>query len=773
MKQYINYHWSFKDDYKSSYLKNFPSDSVFVNIPHNPVNVPYNYFDDKDYQKTYSYEKVFDIDTDISSKSIILHFSGFMLQADIYLNNKNLGHYISGYNPVDIDVTDCVLQKGNRLVVILDSKEDPNIPPFGYAVDYLTFAGIYREVYLEITTKTYIEDIFVNANALGNIEVSYDTVGDDVISVENIVLDNQGNEVLHLEGNVGFLEDPHLWSIQDPYLYKLKIIIKDGDIKDIKEIPFGFRYIEFKQDGFYLNGEHIKLLGLNRHQLYPYFGGAAPKALQVSDADKLKALGINVVRTSHYPQSQYFLDRCDEIGLLVVNEIPGWQYVSKEPDWREQYYKNVASMVITHRNHPSVIAHGVRIDESKDDHDLYTKGNRIAHELDPSRPTIGVRNIKNSELLEDIYGYNDFSCKDMSHGLDDPKTVTKEKKPVLVTEYMGHVRPDKATSDTEIVKEVALRHARIIDDMYKYDNLTGCIGWCFVDYYTHADFGSGDHICPHGVMDMYRNPKYASYIYQSQQDEVPVLEVLTNMKAGDAIDATYQDIYVATNADKVELYVNDVFVESFTPDRENFKYMKHPPVLIDRLVSKEAITLDMKDKDKETVAKVLSIAGIQGFGNMDKKTLLKVGLLAGKYHLKWDDLVDLWNEHVAAWGGKAKTFTFKAIKDDEVVGTRTLGASTTFSYVYEVSKTTLVNEETYDVSEVHIQFVDEYNNIMRYATNALKLEVSGPIELMGPSLMTTLGGQVTIYIKSKEGTGKAKLTITSERETKVIEFEVK
>ncbi len=773
MKQHLNYQWSFKGDYQHSYLNQFPSDKEIVNIPHNPVNVPYNYFDDKDYQKTFSYEKFFDVDTPIKDKSIILHFSGFMLQADIYLNKEHLGHFVSGYNPIDIDITSYVKQQNNRLVVILDSKEDPLIPPFGYAVDYLTFAGIYREVYLNITTKTYIKDIFVKANALGNIEVSYTQIGDFVINVKHIVLDQEGHEVLELENDKGFLEDNHLWSITDPYLYTLKTIVEDGDVTDIIETRFGFRDIEFKVDGFYLNGEHIKLLGLNRHQLYPNFGGAAPKSLQISDADKLKELGINVVRTSHYPQSQYFLDRCDEIGLLVVNEIPGWQHISKESSWREQYYENVRSMVITHRNHPSCIAHGVRIDESADDHDLYTQGNKIAHDLDPTRPTIGVRNTKNSELLEDIYGYNDFSCKDMSHGLDDPKTDTKEKKPVLVTEYMGHVRPDKATSDTEIVKEVALRHARIIDDMYKYDNLSGCIGWCFVDYYTHVDFGSGDHICPHGVMDMYRNPKYASYVYKAQQDEVPVLEVLTNMKPGDAIDATYQDIYVVTNADKVELYINDLFVDSFTPDRENFKYMKHPPVLIDNLVSPEAIDMNMKGKDKITVAKVLSIAGIQGFEHLDKKTMVKVGIIAGKYHLKWDDLVNLWNEHVAAWGGKAKTFTFKAIKDDEVVATRTIGPSTTFKYLYKVSKTELVNEETYDASEVHIQFVDEYNNIMRYANNALKLEVSGPIELMGPSLVSTLGGQVTIYIKSKQETGKGKLTITSEREVKEIEFEVK
>lgn len=191
---------------------------------------------------------------------------------------------------------------------------------------------------------------------------------------------------------------------------------------------FGFRTAEFKKDGFYLNGKKEKLIGLNRHQSYPYIGYAATKSLQEDDANILKeAAGINVVRTSHYPQDEAFLSRCDEIGLLVLDEIPGWQYLSKDEKWRNQHYKNVYEMVKEDYNHPSVIAHGVRVDESQDDHELYQKSNEIAHELDPYRQTLGVRNFKDSECLEDIYAYNDFSCENITHGLDDPKTIKKEK----------------------------------------------------------------------------------------------------------------------------------------------------------------------------------------------------------------------------------------------------------------------------------------------------------------------------------------------------------
>ena len=139
-----------------------------------------------------------------------------------------------------------------------------------------------------------------------------------------------------------------------------------------------------------------------------------PSSIQKDDADILKYKAkVNVVRTSHYPQSEHFLNRCDEIGLLVINEIPGWQHISNDESWRNQFFINITKMINKEYNHPSLIAHGVRIDESKDDHDLYLKANDIAHSIDKTRPTLGVRNFANSELLEDIYAYNDFVCKDL------------------------------------------------------------------------------------------------------------------------------------------------------------------------------------------------------------------------------------------------------------------------------------------------------------------------------------------------------------------------
>ena len=204
---------------------------------------------------------------------------------------------------------------------------------------------------------------------------------------------------LHLKGLKGI----GLWSLKQPKLYQLScVLLKDGQEIDRYALRMGFRDIRFTAEGFFLNGERIQLTGLNRHQAYPYVGYAMPGRVQRRDADILKdELGLNCVRTSHYPQSRHFLDRCDEIGLMVFEEIPGWQHVGDEA-WQQQVLLDVEQMIISHRNHPSIFLWGVRVNESQDHHELYTRSNARARALDPTRPTGGARFIPNSELLEDV-----------------------------------------------------------------------------------------------------------------------------------------------------------------------------------------------------------------------------------------------------------------------------------------------------------------------------------------------------------------------------------
>ena len=131
--------------------------------------------------------------------------------------------------------------------------------------------------------------------------------------------------------------DIKLWDLENPLLYEVKTeLLQNGNVLDENITLFGFRTAVFLQDGFYLNGKKVKLRGLNRHQSYPYVGYAMPESMQKRDADILKnELGVNAVRTSHYPQSRHFVERCDELGLLVFTEIPGWQHIGDEA-WQAQ-----------------------------------------------------------------------------------------------------------------------------------------------------------------------------------------------------------------------------------------------------------------------------------------------------------------------------------------------------------------------------------------------------------------------------------------------------
>ena len=761
MKQSLNFNWSFINGFKNEYLSNLDKSLVeIVNIPHNPVTVPYNYFSEEIYQKVFTYEKCFDVDKYDSSKIYILKFDGFMFKGHIYLNGEDLGEHYSGYLPVKLDVTKFLKEKGNRLLVILDSKEDINYPPFGFALDYLTFSGIYREVSLESHLSTYLDNIYIHADINGNIKVLYDKIGNDEILVSHEIYFNK-EKVASFEGDSFKLDKPNLWDIDHPHLYEMKTIVKIGDKEEIYINRFGFRDAIFKEDGFYLNNHKVKLVGLNRHQGYPYMGYAASKTLQEDDAILLKQTGVNVVRTSHYPQSEHFLNKCDELGLLVVDEIPGWQHIGESDIWKSHCANNAKEMVLKERNHPSVIIYGVRIDESVDDHDLYTKTNEMAHKYDPYRQTIGVRNFTNSELLEDVYGYNDFSCDSMDIGLIPSMKVKHGKNAHLVTEYLGHMDPVKATSDIDKKIEVALRHAKVIDDNMKYEDIAGAIGWCFVDYHSHTDFGSGDHICPHGVFDLYRNPKLSSYIYASQQETIPVLEALTNFKPGDVKEAIFNDLYIATNCDYIELYKNDEFVNKFLPLKDKFPYMKHPPILIDDIVGYTFKEDKFPEKIHLKIAKMFSYAAMHGFNHLPLSTKVFLAKCMIKYEMDYTELVGYWNKYIGAWGGKAKTYKIKGYKNGEVVKEIELGPSNAFKVDALLNKNELINEDTYDTLTIKLRHVDEHGSLLHYSNRIVHIEVTGPLSLVGPKEQVLLGGQLTLYFNSKneKGEGKIKLTI--------------
>jgi beta-galactosidase len=280
-----------------------------------------------------------------------------------------------------------------------------------------------------------------------------------------------------------------------------------------------------------------------------------------------KELKCNIVRTSHYPQSPHFLDACDEYGLLVLEEIPGWQHIGDQ-EWKDLSVNNVEKMIRRDWNHPAIILWGVRINESGDDHDFYTRTNSLAHSLDDSRQTGGIRYKYDSELLEDVFTMNDFQLplRPANHPL------------YLNTEFIGHMYPTKRNDNIERITEHAMRHARVHNQLGSSPGYAGGIGWCAFDYNTHANFCSGDRICYHGVSDIFRIPKPAAGVYMSQcdpQQEI-VLEPAFDWARGDR-NESFNVAMIASNCEHLKIYIGNRLVADIDPDRQTFPNLPHPP----------------------------------------------------------------------------------------------------------------------------------------------------------------------------------------------------
>jgi beta-galactosidase len=158
------------------------------------------------------------------------------------------------------------------------------------------------------------------------------------------------------------------------------------------------------------------------------------------------------------------------------------------------------------------------------------------------------------------------------------------EKPYLISEFNGHMYPTKAFDWEEHRVEHALRHANVLNAVAENEDIAGCFGWCMFDYNTHKDFGSGDRICYHGVLDMFRNPKLAAVIYASQQEKEPVLELSSSMDIGEHPGCNRGETYVFTNADKVRMFKNDRFIKEYSAADSPYKYLKHGPILIDDFI---------------------------------------------------------------------------------------------------------------------------------------------------------------------------------------------
>ena len=768
----INDNWLFTDDYTKGFEK-----AKEVRIPHNPSLLPLHYSSPDYYEMVSGYKKTIVLEEEDLDKRIFLLFEGVAHIATLYFNGKEIGTHYSGYTSFTYEVTEFIKKGENEIVLKVDGRESCNTPPFGFVIDYLTYSGIYRDVFLIKKNKSYIKDVFVSSPTLSSLRVEYDIESESEYSIRYSVFDND-RVIIEGETKESSLSLSSLsvspWSPSSPKLYTLlsSLLIK-GEVIDENTTEFGFRTVETKGKDLYINGEKVFLKGLNRHQAWPYIGYAAPERMQRMDARILKEeLGCDIVRTSHYPQSRHFISECDRLGLLVFTEIPGWQHIG-DKEWKEKAIINTKEMVLQYRNHPSVIIWGVRINESQDDDEFYKKTNETAHALDPTRPTSGVRYIENSSLLEDIYSYNDFSHTGNNSGVQEKGKITKHQdKPLLVSEANGHMFPTKSFDTWERRQEHALRHARVINDAKKDGDHIGAIEWCMTDYATHKDFGSGDRICYHGVMDSFRNPKDAAYFWASGQEKNEVIHISSSMDIGDYNGGIRGKTWVFTNAERVDVYKNGRKITSLSPSP--FSSLDHGPLVFDDTIGNLLETDEGFDKKKADIIKECLNAAVEyGFQNLPKKYLLKLAYIMLRYKLNFSDGVKLFNKYVSGWGGEGEEWKFQGIWNGKEGKSITLAHSSKLHLDIIKDTSVLYEGNGYDETLVRIRVLDEFNNPAPYAQLPLSIETSGSIENAGYNLLTLEGGMGGVIIKTNGGIGKGVLSLSSELGQMDVEFEVR
>ncbi|MBR5945359.1 MAG: glycoside hydrolase family 2 protein [Lachnospiraceae bacterium] len=793
---YLNNDWLYQKDFTEGLVDGSVSDASLesVRLPHTNTEFPFHYFDESVYQFISGYRRVLKAENEWKGKSVVLTFEGVAHEAAVFLNGKEVAKHTCGYTAFSVDISDDLKYgEDNELVVRVNSREDLNVPPFGFVIDYMTYGGIYRDVYVEVLDKLHLENLYINpkvsikegavnnASVIAMFELSKESEGDfdvefsiadakinefksfaNVNGKEFEVRIKDGRKIFEKKMPLEFI--PRLWSPESPELYKVKAELKkNGNVIDERIVRCGFRKIKFKAEGFFLNGKKYKIRGLNRHQSFPYVGYAMPKTMQEMDADVLKKeLGLNAVRTSHYPQSHYFMDRCDEVGIMVFTEIPGWQHIGDE-EWKNQAVKNVEDMILQYRNHPSIILWGVRINESQDDDELYTKTNALAHELDPFRQTGGVRFLKKSHLLEDVYTYNDFSHDGKTPGCHKKSDITTDmNKGFLISEYNGHMYPTKSYDDELHRTEHFLRHARVMDAYYKEDDIAGGFGWVYADYNTHKDFGSGDRICYHGVCDMFRNLKGAGNIYRAQQDNEPVLYVSSSLDIGEHPAGIKDELWAITNADVIKMYKNDRFISEYKVSESSYPNMPHGPVMIDDFIGDQMETVEhYKPSVANDIKKGLNLASRYGLESAPKRFYLLAAKVLTVDKIKYSTLVDLYGKYIGEWGGAATVYRFDAIKDGKVVASITKEPFKKVTIEANAYKTELKEENSYDVTEVRIRALDQHGNVLPFYNDPISLSIEGDAEIIGPTCINPQGGMTGTFVKTKGVRGEATLTISS------------
>lgn len=583
------------------------------------------------WQGTAFYQKTFELEN-VSNKKVFLYFEGVMHEADVWVNSQHLSHHAGGYLPFEVDITSAILPGQNNLLEVRVNNEDnPDIPPGKplAALDFNFYGGIYRNVYLITTNQLYITNaVEANKAGSGGVLVRFDDVttnsaagwiqthirnesdeeqpvffkatltGSEGHSMEVISEKSTIEPGTEIELSQGFLvKNPLLWSPNKPELYQLDIeLFANNNSMDHFTQKIGIRKIEMNDDGFFLNGEKLYIHGTNRHQEYPYVGYAISDEAQYRDAVKIKNAGFDFVRMSHYPQAEAFMDACDELGLMVMNCIPGWQFIGEE-EFIENSLQNCRDMIRRDRNHPSVIFWEVSLNET---------------EMPEAFIEQATQMLKIELPFEGIYsaGWVDHPAFDLfiparQHGQPpDYWNFYKDgKRNVFIAEYgdweyyahnagfnqtlFAGLKEEERTSRQlrEFGEKRLLQHTLNFQEAANSNRkgiaTIGDANWVMFDY----NRGYTNDLEASGISDIFRIPKFVYYFYQSQRS--PEILLKQELVSGPMVRiASYwnenspTEVKVFSNCEEVGLYLNDKLVSRQQPTKDQYSsHLQHPPFI--------------------------------------------------------------------------------------------------------------------------------------------------------------------------------------------------
>jgi beta-galactosidase len=595
-----------------------------VAVPHTVAHLSWRDWEPASWEREFCYRRRFELPDSFAGLRTFVDFAGALTKAAVHLNGVELGVHLGGYLPFRYEITDMAVNGENLLAVLLDASFDLNVPPnvpspgTNLDIDFWEPGGIYRDVCVRAVPQVFIDDVFakpvdvLSAEPAVEVECTLDTsvplAGQGMLTVEILDPDDgrrlgsattvplaasAGRSTVQLR--IWELSEFTLWDINQPKLYDVvATLVWNGQALHQHRTRVGFREARFDAEGFFLNGRRVKLFGVNRHQHYPFAGFAMSDRVQRRDAEILRSdLNCNMVRCSHYPQSAAFLDACDELGLLVWEEPPGWQYLGNDA-WRELACRDVAEMVRRDRNRPSIVIWAPRLNETADDSELYTRTEQLVKQLDDSRQTAGAthgQHYASADYQHEVFAYDDYTTyydgADRYPLLMPPRT----DMPYLISESISwRSSPSRGYRRTDPVayqQIQALAHAIAHDKVAGDHHYAGLLAWSAIDYYSGFRFDDRG-IKRNGLLDVFRVPKLGAAIYRAQvePDIRPVIEPAFYFDRGPASpDGPGPRAMVCSNCEHLEVYLDGTHLATVRPDRARFPHLAYPPSFVDLTVN--------------------------------------------------------------------------------------------------------------------------------------------------------------------------------------------